>query len=455
MVTEHGRGRRPQPPRRAPRRSRPSSADRRDPDVDRLDAGVGRDDRVGRPQELLAEQLGDLRFADPCQAVRARRRPSAPSAARLRAGAATWSAHIGRISRGGPGRATTTRPSGRSTNQPGAVPFGFGSAAADGISQACLRFISGNGIPRRRPELAQPGLESGSTAASRRSPRRSPRGSGRRASGRGRRSRRRGRPASRPVANASVTAPRSSGRAVIRPTADAQPGQAPGQLAGVGVARLADRQLAADAQQLGGQEAGGVPRLTSFRSVALRRVAWLAGWEALLSSKADPAPEPDPEHSPGRSERDPRTHAAGPPLRRRSGPPPRARARSRPGLPTSSRPLVTRRSPSSWRTSNSPRPRPVRSPAKSGGSPALGALAIALVIFAVFLVVIGTSLWLGEWLLGSMGWGVLHGFLLFVSVAMAAVLGALGIAPAAPRRRFRCLGRGRDRGRRRARARAC
>jgi hypothetical protein len=60
---------------------------------------------------------------------------------------------------------------------------------------------------------------------------------------------------------------------------------------------------------------------------------------------------------------------------------------------------------------------------------ALGALAIALVIFAVFLVVIGTSLWLGEWLLGSMGWGVLHGFLLFVSVAMAAVLGALGITP--------------------------
>jgi hypothetical protein len=59
---------------------------------------------------------------------------------------------------------------------------------------------------------------------------------------------------------------------------------------------------------------------------------------------------------------------------------------------------------------------------------ALGALAIGLVIFAVFLLVIGTSLWLGEWLLGSMGWGVLHGFLLFSSVAMAAVLGALGIA---------------------------
>jgi hypothetical protein len=60
---------------------------------------------------------------------------------------------------------------------------------------------------------------------------------------------------------------------------------------------------------------------------------------------------------------------------------------------------------------------------------ALGALAIALVIFAVFLLVIGASLWLGEWLLGSMGWGVLHGVLLFLSVALTAVFGALGLAP--------------------------
>jgi hypothetical protein len=58
---------------------------------------------------------------------------------------------------------------------------------------------------------------------------------------------------------------------------------------------------------------------------------------------------------------------------------------------------------------------------------ALGALAIALVIFAVFLLVIGLSLGLGEWLLGSMGWGMIDGVLFFVSVAMAAVLVALGI----------------------------
>ena len=62
----------------------------------------------------------------------------------------TSSAHIGRISLGGPGSATMTRPSGRETNQPGAVPFGLASASDDGIRHACLRFSSGNAIPRRR-----------------------------------------------------------------------------------------------------------------------------------------------------------------------------------------------------------------------------------------------------------------------------------------------------------------
>ncbi|MEP6638043.1 MAG: hypothetical protein ABJC39_01725 [Chloroflexota bacterium] len=59
---------------------------------------------------------------------------------------------------------------------------------------------------------------------------------------------------------------------------------------------------------------------------------------------------------------------------------------------------------------------------------AFGGLAIALVILALILLVIGSSLFLAEWLLGSMGWGVLHGFLLFIGIAVAAVLIALGIA---------------------------
>ena len=53
---------------------------------------------------------------------------------------------------------------------------------------------------------------------------------------------------------------------------------------------------------------------------------------------------------------------------------------------------------------------------------ALGALAFILVVFAVFLFVIGVSLGIGEWVFGSMGWGVIHGVELFLSVAMAAVL---------------------------------
>jgi hypothetical protein len=54
--------------------------------------------------------------------------------------------------------------------------------------------------------------------------------------------------------------------------------------------------------------------------------------------------------------------------------------------------------------------------------------ALGLVIFAVILLVVGSSLFLSEWLLGSMGWGVLHGVLLFVGIALACVLLAVGFA---------------------------
>jgi hypothetical protein len=55
-------------------------------------------------------------------------------------------------------------------------------------------------------------------------------------------------------------------------------------------------------------------------------------------------------------------------------------------------------------------------------------IAIAVVLFAVILAVIGTSLFLGEWILGSLGWGVLHGVLLFVAIAVASVLLAVGVS---------------------------
>ncbi|HYH92898.1 MAG TPA: hypothetical protein VD763_07050 [Candidatus Saccharimonadales bacterium] len=59
---------------------------------------------------------------------------------------------------------------------------------------------------------------------------------------------------------------------------------------------------------------------------------------------------------------------------------------------------------------------------------ALAGIAIAVVIVAVLLLIIGTSLFLGEWLLGSMGWGVLHGLLLFVGIALACGLAAVGVS---------------------------
>ena len=59
----------------------------------------------------------------------------------------------------------------------------------------------------------------------------------------------------------------------------------------------------------------------------------------------------------------------------------------------------------------------------------LVAAAVGLVVIAAILAIIGTSLFLGEWLLGSLSWGVLHGVLLFVTGAVALVLLALRVAP--------------------------
>jgi hypothetical protein len=60
---------------------------------------------------------------------------------------------------------------------------------------------------------------------------------------------------------------------------------------------------------------------------------------------------------------------------------------------------------------------------------ALVALAVALVIFGATLVAIGTPLFLGEWIFGSLGWGILHGFLFALAVAVSAVMLALDIPP--------------------------
>ena len=61
---------------------------------------------------------------------------------------------------------------------------------------------------------------------------------------------------------------------------------------------------------------------------------------------------------------------------------------------------------------------------------ALGGIAFAAVLFAGIFVVVGTALFLAEWLLGSIGWGVLHGIIVMTGIAVACVVAALGISPA-------------------------
>jgi hypothetical protein len=59
---------------------------------------------------------------------------------------------------------------------------------------------------------------------------------------------------------------------------------------------------------------------------------------------------------------------------------------------------------------------------------ALAGIAFAVVFLAGILLVVGTALFTAEWLLGSMGWGILHGVLLFGGIATAAVLSAVGMS---------------------------
>jgi glucan phosphoethanolaminetransferase (alkaline phosphatase superfamily) len=57
-------------------------------------------------------------------------------------------------------------------------------------------------------------------------------------------------------------------------------------------------------------------------------------------------------------------------------------------------------------------------------------LALVLVLIAATLFVLGTSLFLAEWLLGSMGWGIVHGMEACIAVALSVILAALSIRAA-------------------------
>lgn len=58
---------------------------------------------------------------------------------------------------------------------------------------------------------------------------------------------------------------------------------------------------------------------------------------------------------------------------------------------------------------------------------ALIGAAIGILVVAAFLLLIGGVLFLGEWLFGSIGWGVLLGFLLLADVALVLVLLAVDV----------------------------
>lgn len=59
---------------------------------------------------------------------------------------------------------------------------------------------------------------------------------------------------------------------------------------------------------------------------------------------------------------------------------------------------------------------------------ALGGFALACVLVLLSLVVIGLPLFLGEWIFGSMGWGILHGTLLLIALAVLAGMLALRVS---------------------------
>jgi hypothetical protein len=62
-----------------------------------------------------------------------------------------------------------------------------------------------------------------------------------------------------------------------------------------------------------------------------------------------------------------------------------------------------------------------------GRAAALGGLAFAMAFLVALLLPIGLLLFLGEWIFGSIGWGVLLGSLLLIDVAVVAALVAVGM----------------------------
>ena len=238
-LDERGRARRPGP--RSGRRPRPRGRTSRRPGSS---PGAASSPSRSATADSPIPASRSVRLATSAPAPRARRRgrtSSLPDRAHLARRAGQRDDRPGRRA----GRPTSRAPS-RSA---------FGRASADGMSHACLRFIAGMGIPRRAHSPRSHASRSGSTAGV------SPSDRGDRLAGQVVRRRAeaagrddevgagRARPRRRVADRVEVV-----GEGLDPADRDADRRQAPGQLAGVRVARLADRQLGADAEQLGGQE---------------------------------------------------------------------------------------------------------------------------------------------------------------------------------------------------------
>ena len=290
-----------------------------------------------------------------------------------------------------------TRPSGRRDEPAGRGPVRVGQRLRRRDQPGLLEVELRERHPAPRPELAQPRLEVGvdgrRLAAG---PRRSPPGSGRPASGRGRRSRRRGRPVRGPARNAVGHRRRGrpagpSGRPTRTPRSVRARASSPAFVSRVSPTVSSVPMLSSSAVSSGRRRHGR----TSPASVASARPARAgARLDRLLSSRLTPATD--------RAQLGARSWTTQPTARPRSTPdrrPPPSTGRPRPaGAPARTAQAAARDSaPRSsatprcarWRssspTSNWPRPRRRAIAGEVGRVAALGALAIALVIFAVFL----------------------------------------------------------------------
>jgi hypothetical protein len=59
----------------------------------------------------------------------------------------------------------------------------------------------------------------------------------------------------------------------------------------------------------------------------------------------------------------------------------------------------------------------------------LAGIAIAAAIFAALILGIGGTLFYGDWLFGSIGWGILHGVLFLAAIAVSSIVVAAGVEP--------------------------